>query len=804
MNHKSQIIYKQLLDHHGHIQIPMIQRDFAQGRPTESTVRDMFLIALDDALRKPVDDPTLPLNLDFIYGSVEMAQGETRFLPLDGQQRLTTLFLLHWYLAWRDERWADFEAMFVEGKHSKFTYNIRPSSNEFFDQLVCYRPALRPEDIPETKHPITALINDQPWYFRNWRLDPTIQSILHMLDALHSRFVSSSGLFGRLIDETHPAITFQLLDLKDFGLSDDLYIKMNARGKPLTPFETFKARYEEILKGQFNEKSFILDKSNISAADYVAHRMDTAWADLFWKLRDRKSHQYDEAFMNLARAVTLVTRTTDNEDYLDDVAKLRNQREVPSYTDFHERNWLDERFTLTIIHLLDSWSKERGTLSCFLPNNRYFDERAFFDKIALNGVARLSYTEIIQFAAYVKFIDRYHDAIDSAAFQEWMRICYNLSTNTVYNRPEEIQRSIRGLDGILENANHIVRHFARTEKIVSGFFEPQISEENLKAMLILAESHWWKLIDRAEGHGYFCGQIGFLLDFCGAVAASSDRNPNLWEPNEHTKIQAQFERYLTLAEKTFSAAGLIDPGEYRWQRALLSFGDYLLPRGRNHSFLVNTVTDETSWKRLLRGTGTITPEPREFLKQLWDKLSPNEDFAPQLESIINGVQEIESWREALIHSPDAFGYCEKKFLRKYTSNILYLLKTTQLNGYHAELFTYCLYIKLKKLNNIFTVLKLDYCEVMVEYSKPCLQLSGNFQGKNVTFSVSGENEGYLIQIPRTDLSEITSIEYTLKTNGYSEKDNFLQIWSSLSDIEAHLKALDEMINSEYSNMVDDV
>ncbi|MEJ5200856.1 MAG: DUF262 domain-containing protein, partial [Anaerolineales bacterium] len=519
MNHKSQIIYKQLLDHHGHIQIPMIQRDFAQGRPTESTVRDLFLIALDDALRKPVDDPTLPLNLDFIYGSVEMAQGETRFLPLDGQQRLTTLFLLHWYLAWRDERWADFEAMFVEGKHSKFTYNIRPSSNEFFDQLVCYRPVLRPEDIPETKHPITALINDQPWYFRNWRLDPTIQSILHMLDALHSRFVSSSGLFERLIDETNPAITFQLLDLKDFGLSDDLYIKMNARGKPLTPFETFKARYEEILKEQFNEKSFILGKSNISVADYVAYRMDTAWADLFWKLRDRKSHQYDEAFMNLARAVTLVTRTTDNENYLDDVAKLRNQREVPSYTDFHERNWLDERFTLTIIHLLDSWSKESGTLSCFLPNSRYFDERAFFDKIALNGIARLSYTEIIQFAAYVKFIDKYHDAIDSVAFQEWMRICYNLSTNTVYNRPEEIQRSIRGLDGMLENANDIVRYFARAEKVVSGFFEPQIAEEKLKAMLILAESDWWRLIDRAELHGYFFGQIGFLLDFCGAVAA---------------------------------------------------------------------------------------------------------------------------------------------------------------------------------------------------------------------------------------------------------------------------------------------
>jgi len=49
-----------------------------------------------------------------------------------------------------------------------------------------------------------------------------------------------SGLFNRLVDDERPAITFELLPLEHFGLTDDLYIKMNARGKPLTSFETFK------------------------------------------------------------------------------------------------------------------------------------------------------------------------------------------------------------------------------------------------------------------------------------------------------------------------------------------------------------------------------------------------------------------------------------------------------------------------------------------------------------------------------------------------------------------------------------
>jgi len=172
-----QIIYKQLLERHGRIRIPMIQRDYAQGRPDEEEVREEFLSALESALTRPADDPALPLNLDFIYGSVE-GQEDTRFSPLDGQQRLTTLFLLHWYLAWNDESWESFQALFRANNHSRFSYSVRPSSNEFFDALVAYRPECQPTDVAS----VSGLITNQPWYFRSWRLDPTIQSALHMLD----------------------------------------------------------------------------------------------------------------------------------------------------------------------------------------------------------------------------------------------------------------------------------------------------------------------------------------------------------------------------------------------------------------------------------------------------------------------------------------------------------------------------------------------------------------------------------------------------------------------------------------------
>jgi hypothetical protein len=74
------------------IEIPLFQRDYAQGRMTSTVqrIRTSFL----DVLHKAVTGGSA-VSLDFVYGDVDA--GTLR--PLDGQQRLTTLFLLHWYLA---------------------------------------------------------------------------------------------------------------------------------------------------------------------------------------------------------------------------------------------------------------------------------------------------------------------------------------------------------------------------------------------------------------------------------------------------------------------------------------------------------------------------------------------------------------------------------------------------------------------------------------------------------------------------------------------------------------------------------
>ena len=740
MSFGSQINYKQLLERHERIRVPMIQRDYAQGRPAETEVREEFLRTLKDALDKPADDAGLPLNLDFIYGSVE-GDEHTRFLPLDGQQRLTTLFLLHWYLAWRDDRWTAFEQLFLSDRHSRFAYSVRPSSNEFFDQLVSYRPDASPEDVQS----MAAMIADQPWYFRSWRLDPTIQAVLYMLDAIHAKFGGSNGLFERLLDEEQPAITFQLLDLENFGLSDDLYIKMNARGKPLTAFETFKARYEQELKNQLRDETFSIGEHTFDVADYVARRMDTTWADLFWKHRSRGSDLYDDAFMNVFRAVALITRSPESPQYLGDFTKLRTGDNPPSYTDFHSCGWLDEGFTRTLVRLLDSWCSNGGALCRLLPDDRYLDEKALFSKIVTNG-ANLSYTDLVQFTAYAQFIVEHQDGIDAASFQEWMRVIQNLAVNTGYNRPADFQRSVRGLAALLEHSGDILTHLAQAEKPATGFSEPQIAEEKLKAQLILSNDRWRGLLDRAEVHGYFRGQIGFLLDFAGIAARSTESEPDDWDTSEHAAFQAALAQCIELAEAMFSADGLNDSNEHRWQRAILCLDDYLLPSGRNRSFLVNSVTEEASWKRLLSGSGHHAAAARNILKGLFNKLSPEKGIAEQLDEIIEGAEHLDLWRDAIVRCPAVFDYCKRSSIRVDEYGTIYLLKRSQMNGAHAELFTFCLYEELRTeaaMGGLSPLKLMEYYVVNETAIEPGIRF--DWSGDTATyFELEGGKDGFLL------------------------------------------------------------
>lgn len=274
------------------IEIPIIQRDYAQGRDGESVrrIRRSFLDVLHGAL---TSGP--PVSLDFVYGDVE--NGTLR--PLDGQQRLTTLFLLHWYLAWRADR------LEQEQGWKRFSYATRASARLFCERLAACKP---PPDMNEVR----AWLEDQPWFLHTWQHDPTIQSMLVMLEAIHERFADADcpGAWARLVDAQAPAISFHVLPIEQMGLSEDLYIKMNSRGKPLTPFEHFKARFEQVL-----------ERSRPERVDEFARKVDGAWADMLWPYRG-SNNIVDEEFLCYFQFVAELCEWQDGQLPSGDIAAL--------------------------------------------------------------------------------------------------------------------------------------------------------------------------------------------------------------------------------------------------------------------------------------------------------------------------------------------------------------------------------------------------------------------------------------------------------------------------------------------------
>ncbi len=245
------------------IVIPIIQRDYAQGRTDVKTekIRKDFLDAIFEVLKERINGQTMrSLELDFIYGFSTNLENKTTFAPIDGQQRLTTLWLLLWYISVRENISKDERQLLAN-----FKYETRHSTTVFCEQLIRFNPAFKGSGIG-------AEIINQSWYFESWDFDPSIKAMIVMLKDIENRYLELkyNEIWNIFNHPTNP-FYFYKLDMEKVGLPDDLYIKMNSRGKPLTEFEYFKAGFLDIIKNEVLKKRF-------------EDSIDQKWAECMWAI----------------------------------------------------------------------------------------------------------------------------------------------------------------------------------------------------------------------------------------------------------------------------------------------------------------------------------------------------------------------------------------------------------------------------------------------------------------------------------------------------------------------------------------
>jgi Protein of unknown function DUF262 len=517
------------------IVIPQIQRDYAQGRKDKAVIeiRDRII----DRFYHAINNPEQPLDIDFVYGY----NSRNEFIPLDGQQRLTTLFLIHWYISKRRG--------IGEERLGHFRYETRQSSTDFCKKLFEI-------DIPfKDLENIKDWIKDQRWFFHSWQKDPTIKAMLIMMQSIHEKF--KGGDFIQLwknIVEQNP-ITFNFLSIKNTGLTDELYIKMNSRGKPLTRFENFKVWFEKKYPENIDWKN----------------KIDNDWTNLFWKYKDAFKTKnsldtaIDDEFMQFINGMCMFSLGQNGKE--EEVHYFANNSDI-SLSEYEKLNLFSEGEVVRISQTLDWFSTNDNNSKEILEGIDFWSKKTILEAFISSNP---TYPDSVRFYSVVHYITyTVGKEFDKDSFRQWMRVTRNLVENTAIDSSERFIDAIKAIDAIKDDCTDIIGYLQLQPKI-SFFLQSQVEEEKKKAELVGVDDNWLVALINAENHELFRGSIAFLLS--GNIGIEN------------------FIQYRNIAMSLFDKDGSKYKNNYTLVRATLAFWDVsenirLLDNGANWRILL--------------------------------------------------------------------------------------------------------------------------------------------------------------------------------------------------------------------------
>lgn len=723
------------------IKIPIIQRDYAQGRNDKKTIsiRNLFL----DTLYEMISNDKESIDLDFVYGSVSKEnKNKLIFTPLDGQQRLTTLFLLHWYLSIVDKK---INESYIEDLLLDFTYEIRDSSKDFCRELILSGRSLQSDilSVDGNSIDLSSIIKDNSWFFLSWEKDPTINSMLNMIDAIHDKFNDTNGFFAKLIDKK--PITFQFLELNKFGLTDSLYIKMNARGKSLTDFENFKAKFEKYLINHDKDNNIIQENSK------SVNKIDNIWTDIFWNIEINKYTEkdncdmprIDDLFLNFLINTTLNFYISENNENKKDI--IENKDIFQMYNSVYNNPTNVE----SLVKILD-----------YLYLNQKGLYNKYFTIMLVNDKNKPTHEDRVIFFAFTQAIINNLDDIQTF---RWMRVTLNLIQNTQIQNPDNFINAIKSIKELSIFSNDIYNYLSKLEnsKKISFFYELQIKEEIRKSYFIehCASVDLEKKFIKYESNPYFDGQIGFLLELS-----------NNYKNNDFDDME--FDKYAIKLDILFR--NYLDTDEFLFQRALLSKGNYLprLGNSRNFTFCVSTLglrAKNENWRAVLKDITKL-----EYIKELLnDSKFDIKDIKQSLTDIRN-ASSIDDFRKYFIYDISFMNYCKKQQIQYWDNGgKIFMLTSTTKGGKHKELYSYIFYKNYKDKISFSPFTSIKYIESSTR-ELPCIRLSkGNLFNDTLTLDIAFE-EGFYINIYEINEEEISekscnileSIGFHLKNESY--------------------------------------
>lgn len=585
--------------------IPGIQRHYVQGanNPKAESVRKQFIKEIFTAIEKKQNE----FNLHFIYGPIN-TNGEDSFVPVDGQQRLTTLWLIARYAV---EKAESSDRKDLLRLLSRFTYEDRINAKRFCQALTCEDSRWNITQDPNPN------ILCQDWFVDYWKEDETVASMIRMLSTIHEEWNKHQDSITA--EDILEAIASKIrFELKIDAFGDDIYMKMNARGLQLTQWENFKGKFSEDLR-EDKKEWWVKEMEELS--------------NRFFTCSDEQHELPDNAFFALYARIMAYEARKPGVDCGNSIKQLAaythnhntwSQIELPfvPYSDFSgitNNESIASTVAETCVKMIKTVLDNFKEIVPYFGDNKLFD--TFFHPQNRN---ELDFT-LCCYEYFKKFVN---EDVDTNNFLKALRLMWNILENVdrQYENPDYRVELVKKFTDLGDQTLYSPQI---KEKIIDSNADApeQAKEEAEKAIQMdrndqSMPSYWNDAIEKAEECAFFHGSIRFLY-----------RNSNgetTWE---------NFATKLSNCKNLFTKDGLSEDKKVKANQVLISHCKDWKKLIRKPVF----DTDKESWKQVLTDVNLS-----EYVNGLL--LSPNE-IADSHDDIIQLLIDNDIWKNLINENP---------------------------------------------------------------------------------------------------------------------------------------------------------
>jgi len=567
--------------------------DFKKSSPTiasdDQTINDMF----KQFYRKQ----KYSSNIGFIYAYND-AEYKDKYFLIDGQQRLTTMYLLIFALYNVLDK-DKFNKYYFNNKILKLDYKVRESAHEFLFNFIS-----NIQSDAEQKE-----IKNQYWYLSLYDSDITIQSILENYFIIKN-FLNDKNLNNEFLDYIENYTEFWFFDTSISKQGEELYLSMNSRGEAIQTNENIKA----LLLKELGEKE---------KAEYGEKWED--WQHFFWETRGVKENA-DDGFNEFIKWIILIEKFTSKENQV----SLKNEEKIDIFKSIYQTKDFIKYISSLDIKCIEKYYEAIKKL------NHYglIEDKWLNGGVRINNViTQIYYMHILpllltmikndsmpsrEYERYKKFFLNRSRLVDISKNPD----SYVIKSIELISNFDVINKDILGLRLIEDSKNYYNHILTDAER-----FKMKILAEK-KTLREEIEEIFWK----AEELDILNGDITILLDCV---------NIDNFVINEFLLFYEKF-------KELFSVNTIMD----ETRQALLSIDDYGISEGytyrkKRYSFQITKGEFNGKESEILK----------ECIKELLKKIIHKN---MSLQDIKNEFTDTKNWRYDFIHDNRFFKYTRKK------------------------------------------------------------------------------------------------------------------------------------------------